>query len=182
MEDTKVNRPVYEGNPNSCFNVGVYGTLREGKHNHALLHGFNSHGCNRSNEGANIREICGYKMFVMTDPANAAGYSHIPFIVHTGKPEDVVTIELYSAGARMYCWEEMLSRLDILEGHPAWYRRAKILTTKGELAWVYIFTNTLYKEYKKNKRAKIVPSGDYLSPELDVTPCIEVIEIQEDST
>jgi gamma-glutamylcyclotransferase (GGCT)/AIG2-like uncharacterized protein YtfP len=34
--------------------------------------------------------------------------------------------------------EDMWTYVDVIEGHPHWYRRQEVVTTNGEVVWMYV--------------------------------------------
>jgi len=117
-------------------NVFVYGTLRKGSFNHSLISSeeFVAEGNTRKK----------YKLISNT----------IPYVI---KDEKVSTIkgEIYKVT------DEALEALDMLEGHPDWYRREKTVidTNKGSItAWLYFYP----KKYSYTSR--VISSGDFLNP------------------
>lgn len=82
--------------------VGVYGSLRDGLHNHYLL---------KDSVFLTEGRITG-KMF---------SFGGFPGLVAEGpKATNPITVEVYLVS------QETLTRLDILEGHPDWYTRRKV--------------------------------------------------------
>lgn len=97
--------------------VAVYGSLRKGLHNHALLHNADFKGTAVAN---------GFKMFSM---------GSFPFITHQDATEqDTIQIEVYAVTP------EEMRNLDRLEGFPSFYNRELIDTPYGK-AWIYYIDN-----------------------------------------
>tara|TARA_R110002167_G_scaffold7683_12_gene36198 strand:- start:2012 stop:2368 length:357 start_codon:yes stop_codon:yes gene_type:complete len=111
--------------------VFVYGTLRQGYNNHKLLLN-----CEFIDAG---RTVNNYAMY-----ANG-----IPYVSDNEQVSQIYG-ELYLVNQRI------LFNLDMLEGHPSWYKRKKIAieTFEGKVynAWLY-FNNT--------KTENLIVSGDY---------------------
>lgn len=118
---------------NFPVNVAVYGTLRSGYGNHALIENSSLVGVGKTKE-----------QFTLT----ASG---IPFVTK-GLNEGLsnVTVEVYSVET-----ESDLRNLDGLEGHPNWYRRELttiVLEDDSEVeAWLYF----------NEPGGSIIASGDY---------------------
>lgn len=90
--------------------VAVYGSLREGLHNHVLL---------MNCEKISTETIQGFDMYCL---------GSFP-VVYKGEGE--ITIEVYEVP------DSTMPSLDGLEGHPDWYRRELVPTSQGE-AWLYV--------------------------------------------
>ena len=111
--------------------VFVYGTLRQGYHNHRLIID-----CRFIDTARTVND---YAMY-----ANG-----IPYVSDNEKVSQIYG-ELYLVKPKI------LFNLDMLEGHPAWYKRKKVPTEtmSGKIynAWLY-FNNT--------KTDNLIMSGDY---------------------
>ena len=110
--------------------VFVYGTLRRGHGNHLLLES------SRFIDAGLTKEK--YAMY-----ANG-----IPFV---NDDEEVSNIfgEVYQVS------KHTLNMLDLLEGHPSWYKRKKIIvcgSKKKHHAWLY---------FNNSKSGILIKSGDY---------------------
>jgi len=104
--------------------VFVYGTLKKGRYNHYLLQGATYLG----------RTVIHGK-FTMCN------LTHYPGVVRASDSDDSrrpILGEVYLVS------EEELAALDLLEGHPAYFRREKILTP-WKNAWMY-FLPADYKD------------------------------------
>ena len=116
--------------------VFVYGTLRSGYHNHFLV----SNGASGTSKNIKIGKGKTKNKYAL--------YEHgIPYLVEDEKTSKV-TGELYMVDI------STLQNLDLLEGHPKWYRRKLIKVLVGEtehLAWTYF----------NKKQGKLIKSGDY---------------------
>ncbi|WP_028573633.1 gamma-glutamylcyclotransferase family protein [Desulfonatronovibrio hydrogenovorans] len=116
--------------------VFVYGTLRQGCSNHGLLKDEKYLGTARTKDR--------YALYV----------DDYPYLVKD-QPRSRVKGEVYQVST------QGLARLDILENHPAWYKREKIRVCldMGEviLAWIYFFPTA---------RGRLVSGGDYLQSSL----------------
>ena len=111
--------------------VFVYGTLRQGFHNHKLI---------MDSKTIDIgRTVSNYAMY-----ANG-----IPYVSETEQVSQIYG-ELYLVSPRI------LLTLDMLEGHPVWYNRKKvpIETLNGKIynAWLY---------FNETKTNNLIKSGDY---------------------
>ena len=115
--------------------VFVYGTLRQGYHNHRLIID-----CKIIDVGRTVNQ---YAMY-----ANG-----IPYVSDNEQVSQIYG-ELYLVSP------SILFNLDMLEGHPSWYKRKKvpIETMSGKIynAWLY-FNNT--------KTNNLIATGDYANPE-----------------
>ena len=111
--------------------VFVYGTLRRGYHNHRLIMD-----CEVIDIG---RTVNNYAMY-----ANG-----IPYV-----SENEAVSQIY--GELYLVSPKILFTLDMLEGHPSWYKRKKvpIETLNGKIynAWLY---------FNETKTDKLIASGDY---------------------
>ena len=123
---------------NSDLVVAVYGTLKKGFNNHPLMSG--------------ARFIC--NAVTADDNYTMTVYPGGLFpIVAMSKSRDAgkVAVEIYEVD------KETLDTLDVLEGHPEFYRREKVTFTSDKdgqliIAWMYMFPpdsiipNTLLKK------------------------------------
>ena len=111
--------------------VFVYGTLRQGHHNHRLIMD-----CKIIDIG---RTVNNYAMY-----ANG-----IPYVSENESISQIYG-ELYLVS------QKILLTLDMLEGHPSWYKRKKvpIETFNGKIynAWLY---------FNETKTNNLIKSGDY---------------------
>jgi len=95
--------------------VAVYGTLRHGEGNHMLL---------QNSRYLGTARVSGYRMH---------DFGPFPVVVETGEGEDEIVVEVYEVT------EEVLGHLDLLEGHPRFYKREKARSLPiGERAWIYL--------------------------------------------
>ena len=98
--------------------VAVYGTLRKGYNNHHLLHSSNMLDIGSTMD--DYRMIC----------------EGIPYVLPADGSGSRIRVEVYAVD------DETLDRLDMLEGHPSWYRREQvpIMLDNGVSvnAWLYI--------------------------------------------
>ena len=113
--------------------IFVYGTLKRGFHNHALLANSKFVGTGR---------VPGFDLF-------RAG---IPFAV-PGDGE--IHGELFSVS------DSVLARLDALEGHPTWYRRTPVTVTVAESVENVIQREAEMYVYQGGGRGELVPDGVY---------------------
>jgi len=98
--------------------VAVYGSLREGLHNHRLL------------------EDSDYLGLDWTDPDyTMLSLGSFPGIVEGG--ETAIKIEVYQVN------QDTFTNLDRLEGYPNFYNRKKIETKFGD-AWIYFLEGREY--------------------------------------
>lgn len=97
--------------------VFVYGTLKRGYHNHALL---------KNNRAK----------FLGEDRAPGVVYGPFPFAqASEWEPEAWIQGETYSVDA------ECLQRLDRLEGHPHGYTRTPVTLASGQRAEIYYYNH-----------------------------------------
>ena len=112
--------------------VAVYGSLREGFHNHYLLEG------SKHIAKGILRD---FKMFSL---------GSFPAIIPSDSGE--ITVEVYEVSPNI------LARLDHLEGYPQFYNRMEVPVAHGDgeytEAWVYFVTRT-------PTGLAEVPSGDW---------------------
>jgi gamma-glutamylcyclotransferase (GGCT)/AIG2-like uncharacterized protein YtfP len=108
--------------------VAVYGSLRQGFGNNRWL----------ADSKYLTTEVTSpdYEMYSL------GGF---PFIMPDGKT--AITIEVYEVD------EQVMNRLDQLEGYPTFYDRKQIETTQGD-AWIYFM-------YSRYRGAELVESGDW---------------------
>ncbi len=107
----------------SKIKVAVYGSLKKGYGNH---------------------EWCLSKATFLGEAETLPQYSlfslgSYPGVIKGGKT--AVSLELYDVT------EEELHGLDLLEGHPSYYKREVIDTSEGE-AWIYLLPQEEYNEYE----------------------------------
>lgn len=99
--------------------VAVYGTLKQGRSNHALM---------RDSKLLGATNLEGFIMY------SAGGFPVIyRDISHS------ITIEVYEVDP-----EVVKHNLDPLEGHPHWYKREQVETSLGR-AWLYIMQGDQYR-------------------------------------
>lgn len=98
--------------------VFVYGTLKKGRHNHSWLQ-------NSFCIGKCI--LAGYEI--------RAG--RLPYAIQSDNEDARIEGELYEINHRV------LEDLDILEGHPNFYKRVWVTTSKGK-AWVYLYQDAKF--------------------------------------
>lgn len=118
--------------------VAVYGTLRDGMGNNALM---------GDSEKLGEIDVAGFEMYP------AAPYGGFPVIFPVSpseKTSHVIKAEIYQVSE-----ERLTGPLDRLEGHPTWYKRELIPTPYGE-AWIYVMQDERYKENTK------IESGDFV--------------------
>lgn len=101
--------------------VGVYGSLRNGCHNHVLL---------EQAKCVSTETIAGFTMHSL---------GSYPCVFESGNSDDSIVLELYEVT------DYELSHLDQLEGHPFWYKRELFPTSVGD-AWVYVMTDESSRE------------------------------------
>ena len=111
--------------------VFVYGTLKEGFHNHYVLSGAEYLGTGKT--------VHKYALYV----------DGIPFVLK-GEAESTISGEVYSVDS------ETLAKLDRLERHPEWYCREQVdVVIDGdstEKCWLYFFPVA---------QGSLVESGNY---------------------
>ena len=100
--------------------VAVYGTLKQGYGNHAIMLrvGGVLEGTDR---------IYGYEMY------SGGGF---PVVYPVDDQSKGIDIEVYRI--------DDVAPLDSLEGHPRWYRRIEVPTVHGK-AWIYLMQDESYK-------------------------------------
>ena len=113
--------------------VMVYGSLREGLHNHHLL--------KDSESIAHVTIPTGYRM------VSLGGFPAV--LRATPDRETPIVAEIYKVSP------QTLLVLDSLEGHPDWYKREKVVTEHGN-AWIYVMPPGGYEDNRP------VPEGDWL--------------------
>lgn len=91
--------------------VAVYGSLRQGLHNHRLL---------ENSEFIGTDRIPNWEMY---------SYGGFPFIAPSST-SDTILIEVYDVT------EDEFASLDMLEGYPSFYNRKQVSTEYGD-AWIY---------------------------------------------
>ena len=104
------------------YRIAVYGTLRVGFHNHSLLI------VSTGTDYLGMRKIKGYILVCDT----------IPYAVHS--EGDYVVAEIYDVT------KDVLDEIDVLEGHPNWYKREKI-DEDGTEMYIYRDSNILGERY-----------------------------------
>lgn len=110
--------------------VFVYGTLRKGHGNHRLIRGDKFVGT-----GSTVNKYAMYSM-------------GIPFVNEYEQVSNI-TGEVYEVS------KNTLNQLDMLEGHPSWYRRKKTkikIGPKTLYAWLY---------FNNEKTNYLIEGGDY---------------------
>lgn len=110
--------------------VFVYGTLRQSRGNHQLLEGAHFYGIGTTQQK--------YAMYLV------GGF---PYAISTESRYQIVG-ELYGVN------DEILTRLDRLEGHPCYYVRSKIVVIVNNVeysAWMYF----------RDPQGTLLQSGDY---------------------
>jgi len=109
--------------------VFVYGTLRSGHHNHSLIRKSRKIGLGKTKEK--------YALY----------HTSIPFLYEDEKIHQVIG-ELYEVNSATK------EDLDMLEGHPVFYRRKRVpvlVDDKQYTAWLYFGA----------KQGRLIESGDY---------------------
>ena len=99
--------------------IAVYGTLRQGFHNHMLMEGLVLD---------SVVRIPKFKLAVMRGE-DVEGYNSVPFAYRSTSMKDSIEVELYLADSNRnlgHAWTSTLTRLDHLEGHPDWYKRVPV--------------------------------------------------------
>lgn len=114
MKETNVN------SEDSTLNIliAVYGTLKRERHNHPLLLDSLYIGEGRTEQK--------YPMVVSR--------SGLPFLINKPGVGKKVNVELYLTD------KAMLNNIDILEGHPEWYKREKTRVVVNDFVaepWIY---------------------------------------------
>ena len=99
--------------------VAVYGTLKQGRSNHALM---------RDSELLGEEVLNGFIMY------RAGGFPVIYRDINHS-----IHIEVYEVHP-----DVVKHNLDPLEGHPHWYRREQVETNVGR-AWIYIMQGDQYR-------------------------------------
>lgn len=99
-------------------NVLVYGSLRNGKHNHGMLYGSKF-----LEEGT----VDGFSMFSL---------GSFPFITPS---EGTIVVEAYEVD------DDTFERLDRLEGYPNFYNRKDVVMSTGLRGWIY-YMDSKYRE------------------------------------
>lgn len=99
--------------------VAVYGTLKQGRGNHALM---------RDSQLIGETRLAGFIMY------SAGGFP----VVYRNIAESI-TIEVYEVDPQV-----VKLNLDPLEGHPNWYKREEVETSLGR-AWLYIMQGDQYR-------------------------------------
>lgn len=118
--------------------VLVYGTLKKDHGNHGLIEAANGEFLGRDSVTGHFKMV---------------NFGTIPAVVPTSDNDtQVVRGELYAID------EEGLAALDMLEGHPNFYRRRKMWTDKMEKrAWVYFMDNPRW--ITEEEKHDVVPDG-----------------------
>lgn len=123
--------------------VAVYGTLRQGFHNHYLLAGSKFLGVAEAKFPA--------VMF------SAGGFPKVDITKDMELPP--IKVEIYEVSERI-----LQDNLDALEGYPRWYNRSELLFDKGDeevRAWIYhmetddrpVVESSDWKEFTQRNRA-----------------------------
>jgi gamma-glutamylcyclotransferase (GGCT)/AIG2-like uncharacterized protein YtfP len=115
--------------------VAVYGSLRKGFGNHALL---------RDAEFVTEEYISGYDMISL------GGF---PALFKSEVPVSKILVEIYKVD------DSEMTGLDRLEGYPSFYNREEIETSKGK-AWIYFIENSS-GYYESTKNREVIKSGDW---------------------
>jgi gamma-glutamylcyclotransferase (GGCT)/AIG2-like uncharacterized protein YtfP len=105
--------------------LAVYGTLRSGQ---ALHWVWEKHAVSK------VGLVSGFGLVVRDDLA-------FPIAKWTGIPEDVIVVEILKF-KRKDSFEEVLNQLDVVEGHPLFYRRQIVevgfASADPVSAWMYV--------------------------------------------
>ena len=109
------------------YRVFVYGTLKKGKHNHTWL---------QDSLFLGSTALRGYELRI----------GRLPYVVEADSPNSFVRGEVYECTARI------LEDLDILEGHPNFYKRELVVTDKGK-AWCYIYQDPEFAKQLPTKES-----------------------------
>jgi gamma-glutamylcyclotransferase (GGCT)/AIG2-like uncharacterized protein YtfP len=108
-------------------------------------------------------------MYVMSSTT----FASIPFVVHTGDPKDVITVERFDTPEED--WEDTLYYLDCLEGHPDWYTRKEV-EVDGVTCWMYVFEEPTANEYFQVSPGRgaplLVPTGDWVNPQVALAEAV----------
>ena len=112
--------------------VFVYGSLRSGESNHAVMEGATWVGPARSSPGFRLYSLMAY-----------------PAMVRDAAWAGAVVGELYDVP------ESMVERLDRFEGHPELYERTLVQLSDGAQAWAYLMRP------EQVLGRKPVPEGDW---------------------
>lgn len=126
--------------------VAVYGTLRSGYGNHFLLGGVECLGTGLTQERFTMLSS-GFPV-CLRDPEESEDF------------KTQVVVEVYDLSSHPRP-EQVLRRLDNLEGHPDWYKREVIRINMGDEvveAWMYIMPGTRIDDFPTWFHIK---SGDY---------------------
>lgn len=97
--------------------VFVYGTLKSGFSNNILIT------TNPQNKHLGDDVLEGFQMYNL---------GVFPIVFHSEENTDIIRGEVWEVE------DSTLNRLDILEGHPTFYKRELVDTAYGK-AWIYIF-------------------------------------------
>lgn len=111
--------------------VAVYGSLRQGLHNHPVL---------GDSEYVGTSQVQGFDMY---------SYGSYPYVSPSDGSDGTITVEVYRVVD-----EQDARSLDGLEGYPSFYDRKQVPTEFGD-AWVYFI------DYENNERFVQVTSGDW---------------------
>lgn len=111
--------------------VAVYGSLREGLHNHRVLGG---------SECLGTDKLKGFSMFSL---------GSFPFITPEEEESPEIAVEVYEVN------ESVFASLDRLEGYPSFYDRKEVDTIHGK-CWIYFIEET--DERRKDSK---IESGDW---------------------
>lgn len=119
--------------------VGVYGSLRKGLGNHALI---KRHGSQMIGDG------------YLKIPHTMYSLGGYPCICKSDSPKTNKSfIELYPVVS-----DEMLKDLDRLEGNGSFYTREEVVLDDGTVAWVYFIP----EDRVDTRRLEVVESGDWV--------------------
>ena len=111
------SRDISYNKDNQMTRIAVYGTLKKGYHNNYILGNAKFVGCGNLSDRY---------------PLEVKG---LPYLYNDKGVGEFVEVEVYDVD------DQLLSRVDQLEGHPNWYKREKVLVDMDDwsktTAWVY---------------------------------------------